>query len=222
RGDAVEHVGVACALGERAHALGAERVEAHGDPLQTGGSQSGRVLGEQQPVRGHGEVVDATVASDHPDERREIVAEERLAAREPHLVRPEPCEHGDKALDLLEAEDRGARQPHVLVFRHASNAWARCGAAATIAMLASPTGIVPSRCRTAMRASGQRSRASARSRPNSASTIASYAEYSIAVTPCSSGPSRTVPRNRHVPPHAGWATSATKASREIGVRVRYV
>src|SRR5437867_12754981 len=109
-----------------------------------------------------------------------------------------------------------------MTLRQASNACARCGAAAAIAMLASPTGIVPSRCRTAMRASGQRPRASARSRPSSASTISSYAEYSIAVTPCSSGPSRTVPRNTHVPPHAGDATSATSASREIGIRVRYV
>src|SRR6266487_3068735 len=89
-------------------------------------------------------------------------------------------------------------------------------------MLASPTGIEPRRCRTAMRASGQRPRASARSRPNSASTISSYAEYSIAVTPCSSGPLRTVPRNTHVPPLAGEDTSVTSVSREIAVRIRYV
>src|SRR2546430_9843059 len=65
-----------------------------------------------------------------------------------------------------------------------------------------------------MRASGQRARASVRSRTNSASTISSYAEYSIAVTPCSPGPLRTVPRNRQVPPHSGDATSATRKSRE--------
>src|SRR5881628_1454262 len=80
-------------------------------------------------------------------------------------------------------------------------------------------GDLPSRCRTAMRASGQRARASVRSRTNSASTISSYAEYSIAVTPRSSGPLRTVPRNTQVPPHAGDETSAIRRSREIGERV---
>src|SRR3989442_9892867 len=39
-----------------------------------------------------------------------------------------------------------------ITYRHASNAWARCGAAATIATLASPVRITPKRWRRATRA----------------------------------------------------------------------
>src|SRR2546426_6399816 len=65
--------------------------------------------------RRDGEVTDPRIASDHRDERREIVAEQRLAAREPDLVHPEACEHAGEPLDLLEGEDRGPRQPRVIV-----------------------------------------------------------------------------------------------------------
>src|SRR6266581_1096318 len=41
------------------------------------------------------------------------------------------------------------------------------------------------------------------------------------VTPPSSGASRTVPGNRHVPPHPGDATAATSSVTEIGARVRW-
>src|SRR6266550_2449106 len=81
-----------------------------------------RVLPEQQAVGRDGQVTDSRVASDHRDERREIVAEQRLAAREPDLVHPEPCEHAGEPLDLLEGEDRGPRQPRVIVLRHAVTA----------------------------------------------------------------------------------------------------
>src|SRR3989449_1771127 len=110
RRDALEYVGVPRALGEREHALGAQRVEAHRHPLQARGPQLGRVLQEQQAVGRDGEVTDPRVASDHRDERREIVAEQRLAAREPDLVHPRACEHAGEPLDLLEGEDRGDRK----------------------------------------------------------------------------------------------------------------
>ena len=47
RRDALEHIGMPRALREREHALGAQRVEAHGHPLQAGGSQGGGVLREE-------------------------------------------------------------------------------------------------------------------------------------------------------------------------------
>src|SRR2546429_7872437 len=48
-----------------------------------------------------------------------------------------------------------------------------------------------------------------------------WAVSSIAATPDSSGPLRTVPRNRQVPPHSGAAAWAMRASTEIGSRLRY-
>jgi len=57
--------------------------------------------------------------------------------------------------------------------RQTANASARCGAAAAMAMLASSAGTRPRRCRTATRASGHCSNASAVIRSNSASAMAS-------------------------------------------------
>src|SRR5512143_2090602 len=87
-------------------------------------------------------------------------------------------------------------------------------------MLASSVGTSPRRCCTARRTSGHCRCASARIRSSSAPAIASYAEYSIPVTPPSSGPSRTVPRKRQLAPRPGPATSASRAAGEIGSRVR--
>src|SRR5512135_33696 len=87
-------------------------------------------------------------------------------------------------------------------------------------MLASSVGTSQRRCRTATRAAGHCRCASARMRSSSAPAIASYAEYSIPVTPPSSGPSRTVPRKRQLAPCSGPATSASRAAGEIGSRVR--
>jgi len=119
RDDTLEHVGVPRALREREHALGAQRVEAHGRPLQARRPQGGGVLCEEHPVRGQGEVTNPRVAGDHLDQGGEVVPQQRLPAGEPDLVHPQPGEHAHQPRDLLEREDRLARQPDIVVLGHA-------------------------------------------------------------------------------------------------------
>ena len=56
---------------------------------------------------------------EQPDEAIEIAAQQRLPARQPHLVDPEVAEDVDQGGDLLEVQDLLAGQPDVLLFRHA-------------------------------------------------------------------------------------------------------
>ena len=107
---------------ERREPVGAERIETHGDPMEPGGLQPGRLLGEQHTVGRHGQIAQARLGDQQPDQRRQIAPQERLAAGEPDLVDAQVHEGVDQRADLLEVEDLLARQPDVLLFRHAVGA----------------------------------------------------------------------------------------------------
>src|SRR5438105_1778267 len=98
RADAVEHLAVPRTLGERQHPLGAERVEAHGDALQARRAQRRRLLREQQAVRGQRQIFDLRNPCDQAHQRREVVAQQRLATRQAHLAHAQPREHPHQAV----------------------------------------------------------------------------------------------------------------------------
>ena len=74
---------------------------------------------EQDAVRRQREVVDAGDRRQHADELRQVAPDERLAAREPHLVDAHLREHAHEPRDLLEAEQLFTRQPLEPFRRHA-------------------------------------------------------------------------------------------------------
>ena len=74
---------------------------------------------QQHRVGRHREIANRVLARQPLDERRQIAAQQRLAARQPHLVDAEGEKLIDEPIDLLELQDVLARQPQVVLLRHA-------------------------------------------------------------------------------------------------------
>ena len=104
---------------ERLEAIRSQRVEADRDAPQAGGGQRVDLIGEQDPVGGHRDVIEAGFGSDHGHQLRQIAAEERFAAGEPDAVDAFGDEDVDERGDLLEVQQVFARQPLILGLRHA-------------------------------------------------------------------------------------------------------
>ncbi len=118
-GEAVFHFVERVDAREREEAIAAQRVEAHGDASEPGRLQPVDLIREQDAVRRQREIAKAGLRRHHRDERRQVAAEQRLAAGEANLVHAEADEDVDKAADLLEMQHVLARQPGVVVLRHA-------------------------------------------------------------------------------------------------------
>ncbi len=119
RRDALQHPSVRIASGQRLEAILAQRVEADRDPVEARRAQRGRLLGQQHPVRGHGQVLDARVGREEPHEPVEVAPEQRLTAGETHLVHPQVGEDVHEPVHLLEGQHVIAGQPDVLLLGHA-------------------------------------------------------------------------------------------------------
>jgi hypothetical protein len=77
------------------------------------------MIGQEHAVGRHRQVADARPRRETGDKGRKVAPQERLSARETHLVDAKIEEHIHQPLDFLELEDVLARQPHVLRLRHA-------------------------------------------------------------------------------------------------------
>src|SRR5690242_11119150 len=103
--------------------------------------------------------------------------------------------------------------------RHASNASRRCGAAAAMTMLASPTPTGPSRWTTASVPVCHRSAAVRESASITLRAIGSYASYSRPMTSRPRSLFLVVPMKSAVPPHAGSPADAATAPGSMTARV---
>ncbi len=113
--DAVQRV----APGELEEAVGGERVERDVDPAQAGGDEVGDLGLEQVPVGREREVVDARDRPDRLDQAPQLLADERLAAGEAHVVDAHLAEDAHEPGDLLVGEQRVALEPRQALGRHA-------------------------------------------------------------------------------------------------------
>ena len=66
-----------------------QRVEADRDAMQSRGSQRGRMAAQQHAVGRHRQIAHRGRARQPLDERRQVAAEQRLAAGEPDAIDPE-------------------------------------------------------------------------------------------------------------------------------------
>ena len=80
-----------------------------------------RLVGEEDGVGGQPQVADAVDLAEHPHERWQPAAQERLAAGQPHLVHAEPRRHADELGHLLERKQLAAVEEGDLL-RHAVGA----------------------------------------------------------------------------------------------------
>jgi hypothetical protein len=117
--DPGEHRRESVAASDLEEALRPQRVEAHRDAVETRARERGGVLLELDPVRRQREIADRGLRGEQLDQPLEVLAQERLAARQPHLLDAGVRERVDEGSDLLEVEDVAAREPDVLPFRHA-------------------------------------------------------------------------------------------------------
>src|SRR5690606_17851133 len=83
-----------------------ERVEAHGDPVEAGFGEGVRLAGQERPVGGQSEVVDAGDLRQHGDELFDAFAKQRLASRQSDLPDSPVDEQASDAGDLLEGEEK--------------------------------------------------------------------------------------------------------------------
>ncbi len=126
-GDAVEHLleAAEAAAHVREH-LGVERVEAHRDAPQAVALQFRGVLGEQHPVGGEREIVDALDHRQLADQFREPRTQQRFAPGETQLAHAERGRGTRHAHDFLEAEPLAGAQEAIAVVeglpRHAVRA----------------------------------------------------------------------------------------------------
>src|SRR5262245_33584851 len=119
RGNALEDLCVVGAPCEPRETVGAKRVEAHGDAVQTGCLQRPCLPGEQDAVGRDREIAQARFRGQEADEAVHVAPQERLAPGEPDLVDAQVHEHVGQRADLLEVQDLLARKPDVVLFRHA-------------------------------------------------------------------------------------------------------
>jgi hypothetical protein len=87
--------------------------------VQPGLPERARLARQEHRVGRQGQVLDARLGGEEPDEAVDVLAEQRLTAGHAHLRDAEVQEHVHERVDLLEGEDVLARQPAVLVLRHA-------------------------------------------------------------------------------------------------------
>jgi hypothetical protein len=119
--DAVKHLGELPAAGDLGELPGVEGIEADVDPRQASLLEGLGLLGEPDAVGGQADFLQAQVAQ-HPDQLDTAVADQRLAAGDPHLAHPPPLRRRHDPDDLLVAEDFVPRLPDHAVGRHAVDA----------------------------------------------------------------------------------------------------
>jgi hypothetical protein len=125
--DALEHpVDRGAHVVHRPEHVVVERVEADGHAVQAGIGERLRLAREQDPVRRHGDVLDARHRGQHRDQPLEVAPQERLAARQPQLAHARAREQPREPRDLLERQDLRAAQELEIVaedlLRHAVDA----------------------------------------------------------------------------------------------------
>ena len=121
-GDALEHGRQIARPRQAFEAIDLQRVEAHGDPIEPGIAQGRGRRGEMDAVGRQRSLAQAVARRQPRDEARQIAAQQRLAAGQPHPGHPFADEDAGQAIDLLEAQEIRARQPHVLRLGHAIEA----------------------------------------------------------------------------------------------------
>ena len=89
RRDARAHAVQLVVARQGAEAVGVQRVEAHGQPVQPGGLQRLGVRREQNAVGRHGEIADAGSPRQPRDQVRDVAPQQRFAAGQPDLVHAE-------------------------------------------------------------------------------------------------------------------------------------
>ena len=99
-----------------------QAVEADGDALQAGVSQRLSLLCQQGCVGGEGQVDGSTLwraqRAEHPDQRLEALAQQRLTASQADLAHAVGDEDARGAHDLLEVQQRGLWQKGVATVEH--------------------------------------------------------------------------------------------------------
>ena len=104
---------------QRLEAIAVQRVETDRDAVQARGAQRVRLARQQDPVGCQRQVLDRRLRREQFDQLRQVAAEQRLAAREPHPIHAERGERVHQHGDFFEVEDALARQPRVVRLRHA-------------------------------------------------------------------------------------------------------
>src|SRR5215218_1802077 len=115
---AVERV----ATSELEEAVGGERVERHVDAPQPGRYEVADLLLEQVAVGRERQVVAVRDRAQLLDQPPQLLAHERLAAGQPHVVHAHLAQHAHEPLDLLVGEQRVAVEPRQPLGRHAVRA----------------------------------------------------------------------------------------------------
>ena len=90
-----------------------------GEPEPARGLERGRVVGEQDTVRGQGNLVQPGSGREHGDQRRQIVPQERLASRQPDFRNAAAHKGLHQPGHLLERQDGAPLQPDVVLLGHA-------------------------------------------------------------------------------------------------------
>ena len=112
RGDGVEP-------GQRDEAVGLQRVEADGDAAQPRVLQRLDWAASRMPLVVSARSRTPALAGQAADERRQVAAQQRLAAGEAEAVDAEADEDADEPLHLLECQEIPPRQPEILRLGHA-------------------------------------------------------------------------------------------------------
>ena len=100
-----EHLRERVASGELEEAVALERVNRHVEAVDAGADERLGVALEQEAVGRDRQVVDGVDLGEHPRELRELLADERLAAGQAHVVDAHVAEQADQTGDLLEASE---------------------------------------------------------------------------------------------------------------------
>ena len=119
RVDAGEHARQLVETRQLHEAIALQRVEADRQAMQAGALEIVHGRREQHRVGRHREIANPVLARQPLDQRRQVAAEQRFAAGQPHLVDAETQELIDEPIDLLELQDVLARQPDVVLLGHA-------------------------------------------------------------------------------------------------------
>jgi hypothetical protein len=107
------------AAGELVEAVALQRVHGDVEAVDPGAHELLGVASQEEAVGGDRQVVDPVDRGDHPGQRREVAADQRLAAGEPDVADAHLGKQGHQARDLLEGEDLGALEPGQALGGHA-------------------------------------------------------------------------------------------------------
>ncbi len=110
------------AAGDSRVALRPQRVQADVDPPQTGGSQPGRLTGEQRAVGGQGDVLNPRDGGQHLHQALQALSDERLASGQPHLADSMRGSRPHHRGNFLIGQDGGMRLPCDAFRRHTVHA----------------------------------------------------------------------------------------------------